>query len=265
MYKSSYVIKKMDCPSEKSMIEMKLSDIQNIIKKLDFDFKKRELIVYHTKKDEKITSLLNELELESSLNSISEIDNIDFKDDSKEQKKLLIIVLLINFWFFIFEIIFWFISNSMWLIADSFDMLSDSIVYMISLFAIWWTILLKKKVAKYAWIFQIFLAIFWIMEVLRRFFLPEQSVNFIYMIVVSIFAFWANMYCLYLFNKNKSKDAHMQASQIFTSNDLIVNTWVIISWILVYLLGSNIPDLIIGVVVFLVVINGAFKILKLSK
>ena len=57
----------------------------------------------------------------------------------------------------------------------------------------------------------------------------------------------------------------MQASQIFTSNDLIVNTWVIISWILVYLLGSNIPDLIIGVVVFLVVINGAFKILKLSK
>jgi hypothetical protein len=87
----------MDCPSEKSMVEMKLSDIKNIIKKLDFDFNKRELTVYHTKKDEKITSLLNELELDSSLDNISEIEDIDFEDDSKEQKKLLITVLLINF------------------------------------------------------------------------------------------------------------------------------------------------------------------------
>ena len=57
----------------------------------------------------------------------------------------------------------------------------------------------------------------------------------------------------------------MRASWIFTSNDLIVNTGVLISGFLVYLFNSNKPDLIIGGIVFIVVINGAIKILKLSK
>jgi Co/Zn/Cd efflux system component len=40
---------------------------------------------------------------------------------------------------------------------------------------------------------------------------------------------------------------------------------VLISGLLVYLFNSNKPDLIIGGIVFIAVIHGAFKILKLSK
>jgi Co/Zn/Cd efflux system component len=57
----------------------------------------------------------------------------------------------------------------------------------------------------------------------------------------------------------------MKASWIFTSNDLIVNSGVIISGVLVYFFDSNKPDLIIGGIVFIVVINGARKILNLAK
>ena len=57
----------------------------------------------------------------------------------------------------------------------------------------------------------------------------------------------------------------MQASAIFTSNDLIINLGVIAAGILVHWLNSNKPDLIIGIIVFVVVIRGAIKILKLGK
>lgn len=56
-----------------------------------------------------------------------------------------------------------------------------------------------------------------------------------------------------------------RASVIFSANDVIINIGVIIAALFVWWLESNIPDLIIGIVVFLVVIRGAIRILKLAK
>jgi Co/Zn/Cd efflux system component len=85
------------------------------------------------------------------------------------------------------------------------------------------------------------------------------------MIIVSIFALIANILSLYLLQKTKSKEAHLQASMIFTSNDIIVNGGVIVAGILVSLLNSKIPDLLIGAIVFTFVIRGSFRILRLAK
>jgi len=85
------------------------------------------------------------------------------------------------------------------------------------------------------------------------------------MIVVSILALTANVICLYLLQKSKSKEAHMQASMIFTSNDIIINLGVISAGLLVSWLNSSLPDLIVGAVVFAVVLQGAIRILKLGK
>lgn len=57
----------------------------------------------------------------------------------------------------------------------------------------------------------------------------------------------------------------MQASMIFTSNDVIINLGVIATGILVHVTNANEPDLIIGTLVFVVVMRGAFSILKLGK
>jgi len=75
----------------------------------------------------------------------------------------------------------------------------------------------------------------------------------------------ANAWCLYLLQKSKSNEAHMQASMIFTSNDVIVNIGVIIAAVLVYLTKSAVPDLIVGTLVFILVLQGAYRILKISK
>ena len=57
----------------------------------------------------------------------------------------------------------------------------------------------------------------------------------------------------------------MKASMIFTSNDVIVNVGVILAGVLVYFTKNKIPDLVIGIIVFVLVAFGSFRILKLSK
>ncbi len=264
MQKTTFQITKMDCPSEENLIRMKLDGITNI-KNLDFDIADRKLAVYHTGASEPILQLLEELNLGSQLLNSEESDKVEFAEDTN-QKKLLWTVLLINFAFFIIEMTTGLISKSMGLVADSLDMLADSFVYGISLFAVGGTMARKKSIAKLAGYFQITLAIIGFVEVLRRFFGVAQLPDFTTMIVVSIFALLANGICLYLLQKSKSKEeAHMKASMIFTSNDVIINVGVIIAALLVNWFGSNKPDLIIGTIVFVLVIQGAVRILKLGK
>ena len=186
--------------------------------------------------------------------------------EDKKQSKLLWTVLIINFVFFTIELTTGWFSKSMGLVADSLDMLADSIVYGLSLFAVGKSAIRKKKVAILAGYFQILLAVIGFIEVLRRFVGSETLPNFSTMILVSIFALIANAICLFLLQKSKSNhEAHMKASMIFTSNDIIINLGVIMAGLCVMLLNSGIPDLIIGSIVFILVIKGAFKILQLGK
>lgn len=264
MEKSIFHIANMDCPSEENLIRMKLDGLPNI-KYLDFDIPNRKLTVYHQAPIDQIEESIQELKLGSQKLTTEKTDRVHF-EENVDQKRLLWTVLVINFLFFLIEMSTGLISRSMGLLADSLDMLADSFVYGISLFAVGGTIVLKKKVARLAGYFQIILAIIGFVEVLRRFFGAGELPDFSTMIIVSIFALLANSICLYLLQKSKSKEeAHMKASMIFTSNDVIINLGVIVAGLLVYLLNSNKPDLIIGSVVFALVIRGAVKILQVGK
>lgn len=264
MEKTIFEITKMDCPSEENLIRMKLDGISSIAN-LDFDIPNRKLTVFHNGQIDQIEKSVIELNLSGKKISTEQTDQTNFKENTN-QKKLLWIVLAINFVFFIIEMTTGLISKSMGLVADSLDMLADSFVYGISLFAVGGTLIKKKRIAKIAGYFQITLAIIGFVEVLRRFFGAEKLPDFSTMIIVSILALIANGICLYILQKSKSKEeAHMKASMIFTSNDVIINLGVIIAGILVNWLNSNKPDLIVGTIVFIVVIQGAFRILKLSK
>ncbi|WP_394751069.1 cation transporter [Spongiimicrobium salis] len=264
MYKTIFEITKMDCPSEENLIRMKLDGISSITH-LDFDIPKRELTIFHLGEIDQIESSILELNLGGKKILTEKTNQTDF-GEKIDQKKLLWTVLGINFTFFLVEMTAGSISKSMGLIADSLDMLADSFVYGISLFAVGGTLTRKKRIAQLAGYFQITLAIIGFIEVLRRFFGREKLPDFSTMIIISILALIANGICLYILQKSKNKEeAHMKASMIFTSNDVIINLGVIIAGVLVNGLNSSIPDLIIGTIVFILVIQGAFRILKLSK
>lgn len=265
MLKSEYHISKMDCPSEENIIRMKLDGL-NVIKKLKFDIEKRNLTVFHSEVDEEILKRLESLNFGAKLSDTETIVESEvILESSNVQSKLLWSVLIINFGFFIIEMTTGLISKSMGLVADSLDMLADSFVYGLSIWAVGSTVIRKKKVARLSGYFQLSLALLGIIEVSRRFISSEAMPDYRIMIGVSILALIANTACLYILQKSKSNEAHMKASMIFTSNDVIINGGVILAGVLVLLTQSKYPDLIVGSIVFLIVVKGAFRILKLGK
>ena len=264
MEKTIFEISKMDCPSEENLIRMKLDGIAGI-KNLEFDIPNRMLTVFHIGDIDQIENSIIELKLGGKKLKTEQTEQTEFSENLN-QKKILWTVLIINFLFFLLEMTTGLISKSMGLVADSLDMLADSFVYGLSLFAVGKTLYRKKQVAKLAGYFQIALALIGFLEVLRRFFGEEKLPNFSTMIIISIFALIANGNCIYLLKKSKSKkEAHMKASMIFTSNDIIINIGVITAGLMVYWFHSSKPDLIIGTIVFALVIQGAIRILKLGK
>lgn len=181
-----------------------------------------------------------------------------------QQRRILWLVFFINLFFFMLEFVSGFLANSMGLVADGLDMLADSIVYGLALYAVGSHVGRQRAVARAAGYFQLSLAILGFAEIIRRFILDEPIPSFQAMIVISVLALTGNAVCLLLLQKSKSKEAHMRASMIFTSNDIIVNLGVIVAGILVFLTASRYPDLVIGFVVMVLVLRGAFKILKLA-
>lgn len=254
----------MDCPSEEQLIRMKLEGFSSI-KKMEFDIANRKLYVFHNESIEKIDLAIQELNLNSIFVSTEESDLQIDSQGQKSEKKLLWTVLIINFSMFVLEIITGLMAESMGLLADSLDMLADAIVYGLSLYAVGHIAARKKQVAKVSGYFQMALAIFGLAEVIRRFFGYEDVPGFQTMIIISLFALTGNAISLYLLQKSKSKEAHMEASMIFTSNDVLANIGVIIAGIVVYFTNSKFPDLIVGSIVFLLVARGSVRILKLAK
>lgn len=262
--KSIFHISKMDCSSEEQLIKMKLNSLDTI-KSLEFDIPNRKLTIYHNGQVEQILGALESLNLNTKLVSTEHSEVISKIEAHGKERKLLWTVLIINASFFAIEIITGFIANSMGLVADSLDMLADGIVYGLALFAVGGTVVRKKNIAKFAGYFQIILAIIGFTEVIRRFIGIEKMPDYLTMIFVSFLALIANVTCLYLLQKNNSKEAYMQASMIFTSNDVIINTGVITAGLLVNWLNSSYPDLIIGAIIFIIVARGAYRILQLAK
>lgn len=254
----------MDCPSEEQVIRMKLADLPNI-HSLDFDIPNRQLTVLHSDHYAQILQRLDSLKFDTSMidSVLANSHEITTNNPSRE-RKLLWQVLAINCFFFALELATGFVANSMGLVADSLDMLADSLVYGLALWAVGGTMATKKNIAKSAGYFQLALATFGFLEAVRRSVGLEPTPTFQTMIIVSILALIGNGLCLYLLQKSRSKEAHMQASVIFTSNDVIVNLGVMVAGGLVYLTNSKYPDLVVGTIVFFIVAQGALKILKIS-
>jgi Co/Zn/Cd efflux system component len=254
----------MDCSSEEQMIRLQLEGLSNITA-LQFDVPNRKLDVYHTDHHEPIYQALDRLQLDAKFVETDTVDGFSSTDNIASERKLLWQVLVINFFFFSLEMLTGFISNSMGLVADSLDMLADSLVYGLALFAVGGTIVRKKSIAKTSGYFQLALAVFGFAEVIRRFLGHGEVPVFQTMIVISILALIGNTASLFFLQRSKNQEAHMQASMIFTSNDVIINLAVIVAGVLVFLTSSKFPDLIIGAFVFVIVARGAYRILQIAR
>ncbi|WP_419225112.1 cation transporter [Acinetobacter sp. A2] len=261
---SAYNIPKMDCGAEEQMVRIALAD-HNDIAALSFDLAARHLKVYHhTRSVAEITEKLETLGLGAVLEQTEANTQTELPiTDSRAQRKVLYALLGINAVMFLVELIAGLIASSTGLIADSLDMFADAAVYGLALFVVGQSAKKQLKAAHLSGWVQLALAAVVIVDVLRRFFLGSEPESML-MMLIGAAALVANVTCLWLISGHKDGGTHMQASYIFSANDVIVNLGVIIAGGLVLLTGSNYPDLIIGLIVAMFVLNGARKILSLK-
>lgn len=181
--------------------------------------------------------------------------------ESKEQRGVLLVLLGINALMFVVEFASGWLAQSTALLADSMDMLADAIVYGIGLYAVGRAASVKIHAAMLSGYFQIVLGVGVFLDVLRRFFLGSEPEP-MYMLGVGMLALIANVICLRLISRHRDGEVHMRASWIFSKNDVIANLGVILAGGVVYALNSNLPDLIIGCLVSLLVVRGGMHIIK---
>lgn len=266
LHKTEFSIPRMDCPSEERIIRMRL-DEEKSIKKLNFDLQSRMLTIFHEGDPQHLLDLLIPLNFGAKLSntlSVSEESVAPDLIDHESEAKVLKLLLAINGVMFVVELLMGIFADSMGLISDSLDMLADTSVYLVSLYAVGKALETKKRSAKLNGSLQIVLGGGLLLETLRRFIYgsdPEPS----YMILISLIALSANVYCLVLLSKHKEGGVHMKASYICSSTDVMANLGVILAGGAVFLTRSPYPDLIIGIIVTGIVLRGAFTILKLAK
>ena len=84
-----------------------------------------------------------------------------------------------------------------------------------------------------------------------------------HLINVGLVALVANVICLILIRKHNNGEVHMRASWIFSANDVIANLGVIIAGILVMVFEERWPDIVIGSIISILILRGAYRILLL--
>lgn len=265
-YKSTFAIPKMDCPSEERMIRMTLGDVKSV-RSLTFNLQNRTMEAVHEAPARELLQKLQTLNLgaaivESQTATSDDAEEID-PPDNKGEARLLWALIGINAAMFFIELTVGLLAQSTGLIADSLDMFADAAVYGLALFAVGRAASAKTRAAHAAGWLQLALALGALAEVLRRLIGGSDPVSGL-MMGMGLVALVANVTCLLLVSKKRDAGAHMRASYIFSANDVIANAGVIAAGALVWITGSRYPDLLIGAIVGLVVLNGARRILQLK-
>lgn len=265
---SVFKVPKMDCPSEERLIRLALNGMDSV-RGLSFDLSNRRLTVLHDGAVEPIAKRLATLNLDAQLEHTRAADaeqlqasRVSALSDVAESRTLRWL-LGINAVMFVVEMTAGIMAQSAGLIADSLDMFADAAVYGLALYAVGRAAHLQMNAARFAGILQLILAVGVLLEVVHRFLFGSDPQSVV-MIGVAFIALLANSACLLLIHKHRHGGVHMKASWIFSANDVLMNIGVITAGALVLWTGSNLPDLVIGTLVGLIVLDGSRRILALK-
>lgn len=263
---STFEVKKMDCPSEVSMIRTAFEAAEGVHLG-EVDLARRRIDVVHGTDSNHVLGLLTPLSLGARLLTArpATADDAQGVDTtaSAEQRRALIAVLVINLTMFVAESVAGWFAQSTGLMADSLDMLADAAVYGVSLFAVGRGGQAQRKAARLAGVLQALLGLGVLLEVARRA-VSGSDPGSETMMGMAALALIANLACVKLLMPHRNGGIHMSATWIFTTVDALANLGVIAAGGFVLLTQSALPDLIVGTAIGLLVLRGAFRILSLQ-
>ncbi len=235
------------------------------IRRVDADLAAREIAVVHEGAADGIAALIRPLNFGSEIVETTEVSDLDAVavPSEAEEARTLKIVLAINASMFAVEVLTALLADSSALLADSLDMFADATVYGIALFGVHHARAIQLRAARISGVLQLLLALGALAEVVRRAVFGSEPQAPL-MGSIAFMALIANATSMWLLARHRHGGAHMKASWIFTTNDVIANIGVIAAAGLVRGLHSNVPDLVVAAGIAFVVLNGGVRILRLK-
>ena len=177
------------------------------------------------------------------------------------KRKILWTVLVLNLIMFFVEGITGWMAQSNALMADALDMLGDAVVYGFSLFAIqldpiWRT---RSGILK-ATIMSVFAFSILGSAIYRVYHhvVPIPSA----MGIVGSIALAVNLLCAYLLLRFRKDDINMRSAWLCSRNDVLANLGVLAAAGGVAWTGSHWPDLAVGVIISVMILQSSFGIFK---
>lgn len=247
------------------MVRVALEGRPDILR-LQADLSARRLDVYHSGDPADVVAALQPLGLGANLLDSADVQELPAETTpprDADERRTLRLALAINAVMFVGEAVGGYLADSTALIADSLDMFSDAAVYGIALYGVGRGLRGQASAARISGWLQLTLAGGAAFEVVRRAVGGSEPEAGLMMIVAAV-ALVANAATMKLLSGHREGGAHMQASWIFTTNDVLANLGVIVGGLLVRATGSSWPDLIVGTAIALLVFRGALRILRVA-
>lgn len=178
-----------------------------------------------------------------------------------DERRTLWIVLLLNAAIAIGFFATGLIGDSSALIANGVDNLSDTAVYALSLIALSRGQTWKTRAASASGVMLLIFAGGILLDVGRRYIQGSEPIGPT-MMVMSAVAAVVNYVCLRMLQRLGQKDVNLRAATTFSFNDFISNGGILIAGALVLWLGTNWPDLLVGLATALIAVKGGIEILR---
>ena len=170
-------------------------------------------------------------------------------------------VLGINLVMFLVELTAGLMAGSTALLADSLDMLGDTLAYGFSLYVVARSDRWKAVSAVFKGAIMAGFGLFVLAQAVHQALTPAlphaPTIG-----AIGLLALAANAVCLALLTRHRSDDVNMRSVWLCSRNDIIANLAVLVAAVAVWGSASRWPDLIVGVGIALLFLSSALRVLR---
>ncbi len=152
-------------------------------------------------------------------------------------------------------------SDSSALMANALDNLSDAATYAISYFAVSRSNKWKAAAATITGVMLLVLAAGVLFDAWSRYRTGSEPLGPM-MVLMAILAVGLNYWCIRILRSFQKQDVNLRAAWTMSVNDFASNLGIFVAGALVYFLGSNWPDLLVGAAIAFVAVYGGVTTLR---
>ena len=170
-------------------------------------------------------------------------------------------VLAINAVMFVVEMAAGILAHSTSLVADSLDMLGDSLAYTFSLYVVAKSALWQARAAMFKGVIMAAVGLFVLAEATHKILFPvipvAETIG-----AIGLLALVANSVCLYLLWRHRTDNLNMHSVWLCSRNDIIANVSVVFATLGVWLSQHAWPDILVGVMIAVLFMHSAIQVIR---